>query len=228
MRAPDRRPRMPHRGPVGAALVVGARPRRRAGRVRWSPPTPDRRPRRSPAAWPPRPRPSISPICDAPDPTGILGPSSNLPSNPTTTLVTPPGGVVNFTATSSNLYVDTGSQLITYTLAGAEVGSFALPPAIVNRHGNEVTQPVVDPSGNIYMASYYDQVLDKFSPERPAALVGGPRRATTPPGSSRSAPARASSSLLSDVQTQSGQRSDRSVHRCGDRVLPACSTTSTT
>ncbi len=163
MRAPDRRPRMPHRGPVGAALVsvlvlvvvltaslVNAHAGSPTPQIRGSVAAPT-------AA-------SVSPICDAPDPTGILGPSSNLPSNPTSTLITPKGGVVNFTATSSNLYVDTGSQLITYTLAGAEVSSFDLPPAIVNRHGNEVTQPVVDPSGNIYIASYYDQVLDKFSP----------------------------------------------------------------
>ena len=163
MRAPDRRPRIPRQGPVGAALVsvlvlvvvltaslVSAHAGSPTPQIRGSV--------AAPAAA------DISPICDAPDPTGILGPSSNLPSNPTSTLVTPKGGVVNFTASSSDLYVDTGSQLITYTLAGAEVGSFNLPSAIVNRHGNEVTQPVVDPSGNIYIASYYDQVLDKFSP----------------------------------------------------------------
>src|ERR1700722_18569332 len=106
----------------------------------------------------------ISPICDAPDPTGILGPSANLPANPTSTLVNPPGGVVNFTATASDLYVDTGSQLITYTLSGQEVSSFVLPAAILNSHGNEVSQPVIDPSGDIYLASYYGQLVDKSSP----------------------------------------------------------------
>ena len=69
----------------------------------------------------------VSPICDAPDPAGVLGPAPSLPANPTSTVVTPSGGVVNFTATSTDLYVDTGSQLITYTLSGTEVSSFALP-----------------------------------------------------------------------------------------------------
>ncbi len=86
------------------------------------------------------------------------------PSNPTSTLITPPGGVVNFTATSTDLYVDTGSQLITYTLAGSR-GQLVQPSTGHRQpYGNEVSQPVVDPSGNIYMSSYYDQVLDKFSP----------------------------------------------------------------
>ncbi len=106
----------------------------------------------------------ISPVCAAADPTGVLGPTTSPPSNPTRTLITPTGGVVNFTATSTGIYVDTGSQLITYSLAGSEVRSFNLPSVIVNRNGNEVSQPVVDPSGNIYLSSYYDQVLDKFSP----------------------------------------------------------------
>jgi hypothetical protein len=105
-----------------------------------------------------------SPICDAPDPSDILGPSSNPTSDPTSTLVSPTGGVLNFTATATDLYVDTGSELITYTLSGHQVSAFALPTILVNRRGNEISQPVIDPSGNIYIASYYDQLVDKFSP----------------------------------------------------------------
>jgi hypothetical protein len=106
----------------------------------------------------------ISPVCDAADPTGVLGPSSSLPANPTSTLINPTGGVVNFTATSSGIYVNTGSQVITYSLTGTEVSSFALPSPIADQNGNEVSQPVVDPSGDIYLSSYYNQTLDKFSP----------------------------------------------------------------
>ncbi len=105
-----------------------------------------------------------SPICDAPDPAAVLGPSSNLPSDPTGTLVTPSGGVVNFTATTTGLYIDTGTVILTDTLTGNQVSSFDLPANLADRHGNEISQPVVDPSGNIYIASYYDRVLDKFSP----------------------------------------------------------------
>ena len=68
-----------------------------------------------------------SPICDAPDPQTALGPAPTLPSNPTSTLISPPGGVVDFTATSSDLYVNTGSQLITYTLSGTKVGGVLHP-----------------------------------------------------------------------------------------------------
>ena len=54
--------------------------------------------------------------------------------------------VDSFTATSNGIYVNTGSRLVTYSLAGSQVGSFNLP-ANINPNGNEVTQPVIDPSG---------------------------------------------------------------------------------
>ena len=104
----------------------------------------------------------VSPICDAPDPTSNLGPAPSLPANPTSTLVTPPGGVVNFTTTSTGIYVNTGTQLITYALSGSEVGAFSLPSGFGG--GDDVSDPVVDPSGNIYLASYYQTKLVKFSP----------------------------------------------------------------
>jgi hypothetical protein len=104
----------------------------------------------------------VSPICDAPNPTSILGPSSSLPTTPTSTLVTPPGGVVNFTTTASNIYVNTGSQMIVYNLSGTEVSSFSLPSGFTG--GDEVSDPVVDPSGDIYLSSYYETKLTKFSP----------------------------------------------------------------
>jgi hypothetical protein len=104
----------------------------------------------------------VSPICDAPNPSNVLGPWGSLPSNPTSTLVTPPGGVVNFTTTASEIYVNTGSQMIIYTLSGTEVSSFSLPSGFTG--GDEVSDPVVDPSGNIYLSSYYQTKLTKFSP----------------------------------------------------------------
>ncbi len=104
-----------------------------------------------------------SPICDAPDPQNALGPAPTLPSNPTSTLISPPGGVVDFTATSSDLYVNTGSQLITYTLSGTKVGAFSIPSSDFNG-GAEPTQPVINSSGDIYIGSYYGQVVDEFSP----------------------------------------------------------------
>jgi hypothetical protein len=104
----------------------------------------------------------VSPVCDAPNTSSTLGPASSVPSSPTSTVVTPTGGVDNFTATSTGIYVDTGTALVTYSLAGAQVGSFALPSGFTG--GNEISQPVVDSSGNIYLATYYGQKVDKFSP----------------------------------------------------------------
>ena len=104
----------------------------------------------------------VSPICNAPDPSVVLGPAASLPANPTSTVVTPPGGVDSFTATSTNLYDVTSTQLITYTLTGSEVSSFSLPSGFSG--GNSISQPVVDPSGNIYLSSYYGAKMDKFSP----------------------------------------------------------------
>jgi hypothetical protein len=103
-----------------------------------------------------------SPLCEAPDPTAILGPEPSLVSHPVATVVSPTGGVDNFLATSSRIYVNTGSQFVTYGLTGNLIGSFSLPSGFSN--GSEVSQPVVDPSGNIYLASYYGTKLSKFSP----------------------------------------------------------------
>ncbi|HUZ09668.1 MAG TPA: discoidin domain-containing protein [Acidimicrobiales bacterium] len=103
----------------------------------------------------------ITPVCRTTSPAAVLGPATSLPARPTNTVVTPPGGVVNFAATTAALYVNTGTRLVTYSLAGAQQGSFALPSHFT---GNSVSAPVVDPSGNIYLASYYGQLVDKFSP----------------------------------------------------------------
>ncbi len=104
----------------------------------------------------------ISPVCTTTTPSTVLGPSTTVPANPVSKLVTPTGGVENFAATATDLYVYTGSQLAIYTLAGAPVTAFALPATFGS--ADEVSQPVIDPSGNIYLSSYYGTAVDKFSP----------------------------------------------------------------
>ncbi len=106
----------------------------------------------------------VSPICQAPDPAANLGPAPNLPSNPITTVATPSGGVDTFTATSSGIYVDTGSTLVVDSLSGTQEHVITLPAAFVSQ-GDGYSQPVVGPNGNIYLASYYGQMVDKFSPD---------------------------------------------------------------
>ncbi len=105
----------------------------------------------------------MTPVCTAPDPTATntLGPAPTLPANPTSTVVTPPGGVASFTAATTGLYVDTGTAVDTYTLSGSLVGSFPLPSGFTGSNG--ISQPVVDPSGNIYLSTYYGLQVDKFS-----------------------------------------------------------------
>jgi len=105
----------------------------------------------------------VSPVCTTSTPASSLGPASTVPTRPTSTVVVPVGGVRTFAATSTDLYVDTGSRLITYTLAGTQVSSFALPPGFAGS-AHPIYRPVVDPSGDIYLSSYYGSAVDKFSP----------------------------------------------------------------
>ena len=88
----------------------------------------------------------VSPICAAPNPVNNLGPQPSLPPSPISTVASPSGGVVSFTATSSDLYVNTGTNLATYTLGGTLVNSFALPAAFAGSNAQD-SQIVVDPSG---------------------------------------------------------------------------------
>ncbi len=106
----------------------------------------------------------VSPICQAPDPSANLGPTPNLPQNPISTVATPSGGVATFTATSSGIYVDTGSTLVVDSLSGVEEHVISLPSAFVSQ-GDGYSQPVVGPNGNVYVASYFGQMVDKFSPD---------------------------------------------------------------
>ena len=102
----------------------------------------------------------ISPVCTTTTPASALGPAVTLPGSPVSTLATPSGGVVNFAASSSALYVNTGSRLNTYSLSGVLQSSFALPPLFTKSFA---ATPVIDPSGNIYLSSYYGKQVDKFS-----------------------------------------------------------------
>src|ERR1019366_8096571 len=64
--------------------------------------------------------------------------------------------------TSSGIYVYTGSMLDTYPLSVSPNGSFAVPAQVGS--GDEVSQPVVDSSGNTFLSSYLGKLVDKFSP----------------------------------------------------------------
>ncbi len=121
----------------------------------------------SPAGSVPAPSASeVSPMCNTVEPATVLGPASTtVPASPVTTVATPTGGVGSLTATPTDLYVVNAANPATldeYTLAGAKVTSFALPSGF--DLAGEISQPVVDSTGNIYLSSYYAQRIDKFSP----------------------------------------------------------------
>jgi hypothetical protein len=107
-----------------------------------------------------------SPMCNTVEPATALGPASTtVPTTPVTTVATPAGGVGTLTATPTDLYVVNASNPATLdelTLAGAKVTGFALPSGF--DLAGEISQPVIDSSGNIYLSSYYAQKIDKFSP----------------------------------------------------------------
>ncbi|HEY5110013.1 MAG TPA: discoidin domain-containing protein [Acidimicrobiales bacterium] len=103
----------------------------------------------------------VSPVCTTTSPESALGPAAPLTSSPVSTLAAPAGGVVNFAVTSSALYVNTGTRLVTYSLSGVQQTSFALPALFTKSYADT---PVIDPAGNIYLSSYYGKRVDKFSP----------------------------------------------------------------
>jgi len=103
----------------------------------------------------------VSPVCTTTNPASALGPATAVPPSPVSTVTTPSGGVVNFAAASSALYVNTGARLVTYSLTGVQQSSFALPALFTK---NYAATPVIDPSGNIYLSSYYGMKVDKYSP----------------------------------------------------------------
>ena len=103
---------------------------------------------------------SITPICGDPHPAKSLGPAPSLPPNPVH-VIAGTFAVEGFDVTASAIYVFDGANLLTYSLSGEKEGSFALPKEFVR---NQVSGPVVDPSGDIWLDSYYGDRLAKFSP----------------------------------------------------------------
>ncbi len=107
----------------------------------------------------------ISPLCNTTQPGKVLGPQTSLPANPVSKLVSPAGGVSAFSATPTNLYVETtvsgAPAVAVYTLAGTPVTQFTLP---AGWNAGEESAPVVDAAGNIYISSYYSQRVVAYSP----------------------------------------------------------------
>jgi hypothetical protein len=115
---------------------------------------------------------SATPGCDLAQISSTVGPAGAAAPG-IATVVSPPGGAATFAATSSDLYVVNGGAtgLGIYSLSGARITSFPLPASITtNRYNgqpvgnNGISQPVIDPSGNIFISSYYAGNVVELSP----------------------------------------------------------------
>ena len=106
---------------------------------------------------------TVTPVCGDPHPGPSLGPAPSLPSSPVKVLAGA-FAVDGFTVTPTAILVFDGTDVRTYGLSGTPEGSFALPAAFTGKNVPSESGPVVDPSGDIWMDSYYGGRLDKFSP----------------------------------------------------------------
>ena len=107
---------------------------------------------------------AVTPTCGLPDPATSLGPAPTLlPADPVT-VVAGTFAVSGFYVTSQNIYVFNGTDIDIYTLSGTSVSSFQLPAAFTGNNLSADSGPFVDPSGNIWMGSYYGDEIAEFSP----------------------------------------------------------------
>ncbi|MDE3206507.1 MAG: discoidin domain-containing protein [Acidobacteriota bacterium] len=155
-----------------------------------------------------------------PNPTAVLGPSASLPANPLTTVVSPPGGIYTMSVTGTDIYVVNGNGVYTYTLSGAPVAHFSLPGVITTNTfsglpvgSDGISQPVIDSSGNIYLASYYGGSVVAFSPTgavewtvRPSGLPDNIFSAISPSGAFELGVTTTSSSANSVLYNSAGSQ----------------------
>jgi hypothetical protein len=121
---------------------------------------------------------NLTASCGNPQPSATLGPAPTLPAHPTSTLLSPSGGVVDFVVAAGRIYVETPSTLVIATLQGHQVGSFALPVELRSTALN-ISALAAGPDGDLYMAGYQSGVVDKLSP---AGRVLWSERITHPTG----------------------------------------------
>jgi hypothetical protein len=91
------------------------------------------------------------------------GPEAVLPSKPITMTISPSGGVWGMSESGSDLYVVNGNGVLVYSLSGSLLHTFSLPSQITHYGDNEISEPVVDPDGDIFVSSYYGQMVYEMS-----------------------------------------------------------------
>jgi hypothetical protein len=106
---------------------------------------------------------TLTPSCQIASPRTTLGPQATLPANPTHTLVSPAGGVVDFAAGPLSLSIETPDHLLLVSRSGTTEHSVILPAALRTTE-LDVESLATDATGAIYISSYQNLVVDKFSP----------------------------------------------------------------
>ena len=104
----------------------------------------------------------VTPQCGTPSPASSLGPAAQLPANPVSVIASG-FPVLGFAATDQAIYVFDGTDIRVLSFSGSTESSVPLPPAFTGRNANEVTGPYIDPSGDIWLDSYFGDRLAKFA-----------------------------------------------------------------
>lgn len=96
---------------------------------------------------------SITSSCQMPSPAQELGPRPPLPGNPFSKTILPQGGFDEMSVSVSGIYTVGAAGVDIYSLTGQLRDRFALPSPLMVHKPTDFSQPVVDPSGDIFLSS---------------------------------------------------------------------------
>ena len=96
---------------------------------------------------------SITSSCQMPTPAQELGPRPVLPGNPFRKVILPQGGFDEMSVSATGIYTVGASGVDVYSMTGRLLDRFALPARLMAHKPTDFSQPVVDPSGHIFLSS---------------------------------------------------------------------------
>ena len=160
---------------------------------------------------------TLTPSCQIASPRTTLGPQATLPANPTQTLVSPAGGIVDFAAGPLGLSIETPDHLLLDSLSGATEHTVTLPaPLRTTELGAESL--AIDATGATYVSAIRTRSSTSFP--RPASWSGPALSAAIPTAYSSWASARRFASVspwpgrpTASCSTPRAGRAGRHAHR---------------
>ncbi len=96
---------------------------------------------------------SITSSCQMPTPAQELGPRPLLPGNPFSRVISPQGGFDEMSVSASRIYTVGAGGVDVFSMTGQLLDRFALPARLVAHKPTDFSQPVIDPSGQIFLSS---------------------------------------------------------------------------